>query len=697
MPRRNRINDLLLATLLAGYLSQASALAQPQVIGYDRFHSDSPSEEGGRLLFNELGCVNCHNHPTGLPERKGPILKGITNRLATDWIREFLLNPPHSKPGTAMPQMHLSKSETEAVIHFLASLESNKKTPKAFKFVNATRGIELYHNIGCVSCHAPDPDFNPSEGSYNSNSFTYPHIPFPNLSEKYDIHSLSAYLNKPHDYSPHGRMPQFALEREDPGDLAAYLLGYANGDSTDYPKLQAPKVDASLAQAGKDIVVSKNCAACHDSSFTELPQLPVSLQITPYARLPEDHPDYNLSAAQQESIDLFLSKGTTEATSRTHLESLNCVACHDRNGLGGPDTARKLYFTGNPDLGDAGRYPPPLTDAGRKFQSDWLDEAIRGRKPVRPYLNVQMPDFGPSVQGLSTRLISDDENAANSAAKNTNLEQGRKLLGTQGGLNCITCHGWGERRSLGIEAIDLSQMHKRLKIDWLYDYLINPGAYRPNTLMPSFWPNGIASNREILDGDPRAQIEAIYSFSKYGEGVPEGFPDLNTSEYEIVPTTRPVVQRSFLEGVGTHALLVGFPEKIHYAIGGKTGRPAMMWKGRFFDAYRTWFSRFPEFEAPLGKNIVLWPDSLDPGVSRYQGYRLDEAGVPEFVSELLGAEVYERLKPVTSPEGAVSFHRTIRYTQETQLNDPRLHHPQGVQVTEINTSDPLSRKFHYQW
>ncbi len=305
MPRCNRIIDLLLATLLAACLSQANAHAQPLVIGYERFYSDSPSVEGGRLLFNELGCVNCHNHPTGLPDRRGPMLNGITNRVATDWIQEFLLNPHHSKPGATMPQMHLSKSETEAVIHFLASLELNKKTPKAFKFVNANRGIELYHNIGCVSCHAPDPDFNPSEGSYNSNSFTYPHILFPNLSEKYDIHSLSAYLNKPHDSSPHGRMPQFTLEREDPGDLAAYLLGYANGDSTDYTKLQPLKVDASLAQAGKDIVVSKNCAACHDALFTELPQLPTIPQITPYSRPPEDHPKYNLSAAQQESIDLF--------------------------------------------------------------------------------------------------------------------------------------------------------------------------------------------------------------------------------------------------------------------------------------------------------------------------------------------------------------------------------------------------------
>ena len=37
--------------------------AEPLVVGFDRFHAVEPAAEGGRLLFNELGCANCHGAP----------------------------------------------------------------------------------------------------------------------------------------------------------------------------------------------------------------------------------------------------------------------------------------------------------------------------------------------------------------------------------------------------------------------------------------------------------------------------------------------------------------------------------------------------------------------------------------------------------------------------------------------------------
>lgn len=678
--------------------SFAQAQTSPLVIGYERFHSEKPSLEGGRLLFNELGCVNCHNHPTGLPERKGPRLEGLASRVQHEWIEAFLKNPSATKPGSNMPQMHLSDEEIEAATHYLASLKlKKKKLPKAFKFVNAERGMQLYHSIGCVSCHAPDSSFEQDMGSPEANAFSYPHIAFPNLKEKYDIHSLSAYLFKPHDFSPHGRMPKFTLEREDGGDLAAYLLEYTDGDSTNYPKIQSFDFDASQANEGRKVLISKNCVACHDFPKAERLNRKTLTKIRSTEFPSEKHPDYALSENQRQSINLFLEKGKKRVAVATFLESLNCVACHDRGSIGGPDTARKPYFTGDHSLGDAGRFPPSLSGAGRKFQPKWLEDAINGEKPIRPYLRVQMPDFGESTKKLTKRFMNEDRISDFKKFSDKDTEVGRKLLGTQGGLNCITCHGWGDRRSMGIQSINLSNLHERLQVNWFRDYLINPNAHRPNTLMPSFWPGGIASNQEILDGDTRAQIDAIYSFSKYGHGLPEGFADLNSSEFEIIPTDRPVVQRSFVEGIGTHALLVGYPEGIHFAFDAQSGNPAMMWKGRFFDAYNTWFSRFPEFEKPLGESVVHWAATEDSSGSQYRGYRFDHDGIPEFLVEAKGAVLYERLQPVKNESGDLSMQRTIRYSSEIQLADFRLKHPLGVNVTEVETSDPMTRRFIYQW
>ena len=210
-------------------------------------------------------------------------------------------------------------------------------------------------------------------------------------------------------------------------------------------------------------------------------------------------------------------------------------------------------------------------------------------------------------------------------------------------------------------------------------------------------PGGHASNQDILQGNTNAQIASIYAFAKSGKGFPHGYPEIGTSAFEIVPTDRPVIQRSFLDGVGTDVLLVGFPEQLHYAVNGETGRPALMWKGRYFDAYRTWFSRFPEFEEPLGSDVVSWPDTKNSEKSIYKGYQNNENGSPTFISEYMGSVLYDQLQPFERSDGSIVMKRTIRYTKEAQLQDSFLKHPNSVDVEELPSSEALTRIFLYQW
>ena len=276
MPGGNGIKAFLIANcLLSGFLC-GHASEHPLVIGYERFHNEEPSVEGGRILYNELGCVNCHGLDTGLPVRNGPILDGLFDRSHVTWIREFLKNPSSKKPGTTMPQMHLEDGEVEAVMHFLNSLPSKRKIAPAFRFVNPERGLALYHEIGCVACHAPSPEFLPAEGFPEQALFNYPNVPLPNLKEKYDISSLSAFLYNPHHFRPTGRMPKFVLDREDGGDIAAFLLDHTSGDSTDYPSLPEFQTQPTLVERGKAVVEARHCTACHEISNTaDSPVFPI--------------------------------------------------------------------------------------------------------------------------------------------------------------------------------------------------------------------------------------------------------------------------------------------------------------------------------------------------------------------------------------------------------------------------------------
>jgi cytochrome c553 len=676
-------------------LGAAALGAEPLVTGFDRFHAATPTAEGGRLLYNELGCVNCHGGATGLPALRGPALATATQRVRSDWLRQFIADPAAIHPGTVMPQV-LAKADEKTLVaieHYLASLKPKaaSKGPAKIMHVNGGRGGELFHTLGCVACHAPGKDHVPPEGAPKASEFTHRSVGFGDLKAKHSLDSLGAYILDPLKVRADGRMPRIAMERQDAIDLAGYLLAFQGSDGRLDQPVVSVVADKDLAIAGRKAVIAARCAACH-----ELPKdaaaKPVALNKTEGGCLDADHakgPRYALSEAQRASLKLFLAKKDEVAAPKLAadltLHALNCVACHERDGKGGPDAARKPYFQGDHNLGDTGRYPPPLTGVGGKLRPEWLAKVLAGENRVRPYLKTKMPHYGPATAGLGKLLGVADARVALKFEGGDDTA-GRKLMGTQGGAGCITCHRWGDRPSLGIQGPDLSNLAARLQEGWLRDYLINPAGYRPGTLMPSFWPGGKSFNPSILGGDTDKQIASIFKFAESANGEPEGFPQNRNGEFEIVPKDRPVVQRAFLDGVGVRAILVGFPTGVHLAYDGDKGGPGLAWKGRFFDAYLTWFSRFPTFEKPLGEQVVAWPKPA----GRFLGYRLDAKGDPTFLNEQGGVKVEETYEGI---EGGLR--RTVTWAPTPDFT-PTIRHPEGLQPTE-GPATAGRRVFTYLW
>ena len=656
----------------AGVLS-----AEPLVTGFERFHAAAPTAEGGRLLYNELGCVNCHGGETGLPALRGPALATVTQRVRSEWLRKFVADPASVHPDTVMPKV-LAKADAPTLVaieHYLASLKP-KTAPKAaakIVHVNGGRGGELFHTLGCVACHAPGQDFLLPEGAPKATDFTHRSVGFGDLKAKYSLETLGAFILDPLKVRTDGRMPKTLMEKQDAIDIAGYLLEFQGSDGrTDLP-IVSVGADKNLLLAGRKAVIAAQCAACH-----ELPKdaavVPVRLTMNEGGCLDASHakgPRYALSDAQRAALKLFLAQKDEVASPKLAadltLQALNCVACHERDGLGGPDTARKPYFQGDHNLGDTGRYPPPLTGVGGKLRPEWLTKVLAGENRVRPYLKTKMPQYGAATASLGQLLGMADARPPLKFAGGDDTA-GRKLMGTQGGAGCITCHRWGDRPSLGIQGPDLSNVAARLQESWLRDYLINPAGYRPGTLMPSFWPAGKSFNPTILEGDTDRQIASIFKFIESANGEPEGFPQNRNGEFEVIPKDRPVVQRAFLDGVGVRAILVGFPTGVHLAYDGEHGGPALAWKGRFFDAYLTWFSRFPTFEKPLGERVATWPKPT----GRFLGYRLDAQGNPTFLSEQGGVKVAETFEGIEH-----GLRRTVTWVPTPDFT-PTVMHPAGL-------------------
>ena len=674
----------------------ATLHAEPLVIGFERFHAATPTAEGGRLLYNELGCVNCHGGETGLPALRGPVLATVTQRVRSEWLRKFVADPASVHPGTLMPQV-LAKADEQTLVaieHYLASLKPKaaSKGPAKILHVNGARGGELFNTLGCVACHAPGKDFAPPEGAPKASEFTHRSVGFGDLKAKYSLDSLGAFILDPLKVRTDGRMPKIVMERQDSIDIAGYLLEFQGSDGRLDNPIDGIAADKALAIAGRKAVISAQCAACH-----ELPKdaaaKPFALKKTEGGCLDADHakgPRYALSEAQRASLKLFLAKKDEAAAPKLAadltLQALNCIACHERDGRGGPDVARKPYFQGDHNLGDTGRYPPPLTGVGGKLRPEWLAKVLAGENRVRPYLKTKMPQYGAATAELGKLLGVADARAALKFEGGDDTA-GRKLMGTQGGAGCITCHRWGDRPSLGIQGPDLSNIAARLQEGWLREYLINPAAYRPGTLMPSFWPAGKSFNPTILGGDTDKQIASIFKFVESANGEPEGFPQNRNGEFEIVPKDRPVVQRAFLDGVGVRAILVGFPTGVHFAYDGDKGGPGLAWKGRFFDAYLTWYSRFPTFEKPIGEQVVAWPKPI----GRFLGYRLDAKGNPTFLNEQGGVKVEETYEGIEN-----GLRRTVTWVPTPDFK-PTITHPAGMIVDMKESSTEGHRVFTYLW
>jgi cytochrome c2 len=476
-------------------------------------------------------------------------------------------------------------------------------------------------------------------------------------------------------------------------------------------------------------------------------------------RPPSGTADFGLSQSQRTALRSLLEGAPSsveelpEATRdpfilNLTLEQHNCLACHRRDQRGGVGADRWRFFEtiDHIDLGDEGRIPPALDRVGWKLTTSWLKEVLTEGQSVRPHMLARMPRFGRQPgESLSRLLESVDQagrpagrqadrsstkpSAESSTEPSTNngrterrregdeakqeraasqavakperevprgdVESGRLLLD----VGCIQCHPIRGEQLPGVVGIDLNLVSGRLRQDWFFAFLKDPATLKPGTRMPTFFPGGISNSPEIADGDVNRQIASLWEYLHATDTPP--LPDRLSAErlhnFELTPTDTPLVLRTFMEEVGTHAIAVGFPGQLALAYDAWNLRPAIAWKGRFLDAHPIWFDRFAPPTPPLGEQRIdfpripllarleseqaPWPPAAPPSDPRaWQGFRLDESGVPTFRHRWKRYLIEDRFAPLSSGDG---LRRTIR----VRLTDTR----QVSERKEEHRGSPTSR------
>ncbi len=653
--------------------------------------------ERGEHLLGHLNCTACHEPGNAARARiifnEGPRLTGIADRMTLDEIESFIKHPAKVKPATRMPHVLRDKIDHEtarSIAHFLASLPVKEKiaAPKG----DIERGRSLYHFVGCVACHAPEKGHRPA-GVDEAIELTAPSTPSEpiKLAQHYQRDGLAAFLRDPLSIRPSGRMPDMKLSSQEAADVAAYLQRNVPLKVT-----EDKKVDVSLVTVGLAAFIKHGCANCHETG-QEMPKLTARsiaalrtdesrgcLSASPAAGLPM----FTLSDADRDAMRLALadikSAAPLSASQRVDraLTSLNCLACHDRDGKGGVDPALAIYFQSTTDaLGDEGRIPPPLTNVGAKLTETWLRMILLGEGgsgEMRPHLRTRMPLFGKAnVEHLVKDFAAADPvDAAVKIDVTSGLSHhrgfiGRSLMGNEG-LNCITCHGLKGEKALGPPAMDLTRTTERLQPQWFKQMMLNPQAMRTRTIMPAFFADGKSPITAMISGrDADKQIEQMWIYLKEIDQSPLP-PGMATQSFVLKPD-KPMVFRTFLEGAGTQAIAVGFPQRIHAAFDAREVRWAVAWRGDFLDAEATWIDRYTPLTKPLSTDVhkmpayaplaILksatdaWPKAVGKEAGyNFGGYQFDKSRMPTLRYTYHGAKVSDRLEP--APDGK-SLRRTL--------------------------------------
>ncbi|MEM9381161.1 MAG: hypothetical protein AAGB93_14510 [Planctomycetota bacterium] len=216
----------------------------------------------------------------------------------------------------------------------------------------------------------------------------------------------------------------------------------------------------------------------------------------------------------------------------------------------------------------------------------------------------------------------------------------------------MQCHDFRGTRSLGVRAVDMVHMHRRLRFGWFRDLLLDPSNVDLDARMANLWIDGESPVKDVAGGSIDAQIEALWCWLGEGESMapPPGL-DTGPWAFEIDASERVRAVSVFMKDVSPRVLCVGTPENVHFAFDEQGVRLARAWRGRFLNAMGTWNGRAGALETPASADVT----DLAPGLAVASLEDL-YAPWPEGVGRDAEARMLSRS---THPDGSLTFRYAV--------------------------------------
>ncbi len=483
MNRRGRLENDAMVNAIVAYLFEKS---RPGEVPAAPGGGDAAR---GEKLVAARGCFGCHEidpRPdaprdlVGTYRQFGPNLAGIGSKASRDWIAQWILDPKKWSPETKMPNLRLTPQEALDIAEYLSTLRAPARfeqaalprtDPKvlddiAFYFETATKtrfdaradldrmdlhakevyaGEKLIAHYGCFACHKI-PGFEDAKPIGTE------------LTEEGSkaVHRLDfGFLHLPHTRQDWFRM-----------------------------KLHNPRIfDRDRARGWEEKLKMPNFR------FTDWELDKVTTFVLGLQKL-------NASSAAKKELN---GEEAAIERGRRIVKDHNCLGCHVIEGFGG--SIRSL-------VADPSLAPPIIQGEGAKVQSDWLFSFLKAPRTgqIRPWLEVHMPTFGFTDGELNdlTRYFAYLDRAAypfltsEYTSEPARWAAGKKVFEL---LRCKQCHPRSEQEmnAPGVDrsslAPNLQMASRRLRHDWINDWIRRPDEWMPGTRMPTNFPKAESGQR----------------------------------------------------------------------------------------------------------------------------------------------------------------------------------------------------------
>lgn len=212
-------------------------------------------------------------------------------------------------------------------------------------------------------------------------------------------------------------------------------------------------------------------------------------------------------------------------------------------------------------------------------------------------------------------------------------EMDGKMLYT---MNCSACHQLDKMQG-GPSLIEVASLY-RGKEDAFVKWAQNPNPHKRKNLaqMPAM--------AHVAEGDLRKIYGHVMTLTKGRTYKPE--KKEKTDPFPNTLAERPVVQRTFVPGMGPAAIAVGIDEKWSYAFDAGQSRLRLIWQDGLLDNWPYWKGNGNSFAKIRGEILLKEKTSPLPfgedEESKFLGYQLVD-GLPTLRYRRGGTVVEERL------------------------------------------------------